>query len=79
MSHQGGRIPLMFDFFQTLQNETRLRPKLRLILYIISIKESESDLNITETCLELENGTEVCTSNDETKPHLTLNSHIISG
>ena len=43
------------------------------------IQDSESDLNITETCLELENGTEVCTSNDETKPHLTLNSHIISG
>ena len=46
---------------------------------MIFIKDSESDLNITETCLELENGTEVCTSNDETKPHLTLNSHIISG
>ena len=34
--------------------------------------------NITETCLQLENGTERCTSNDESKPHLTLNSHIIS-
>ena len=26
----------------------------------------------------MENGTERCTSNDESKPHLTLNSHIIS-
>jgi len=30
------------------------------------------------TCFEMENGTEQCTSNDDTKPHLTLNSHIIS-
>ena len=30
------------------------------------------------TCLQLENGTERCTSNDDSKPHLTLNSHIIS-
>lgn len=30
------------------------------------------------TCLQLANGTERCTSNDANKPHLTLNSHIIS-
>ena len=34
--------------------------------------------NVTETCFQMENGTERCTSNDESKPHLTLNSHIIS-
>ena len=41
-------------------------------------EDFDLDGNVTETCFQMENGTERCTSNDESKPHLTLNSHIIS-
>ena len=45
-----------------------------------NFQESNQTTNqtVTQTCLKLENGTERCTSDDDTKPHLTLNSHIIS-
>ena len=50
----------------------------------VDISESEISTNVSEatteptrtTCLQLDNGTERCTSDDDTKPHLTLNSLV---